>query len=287
MAGARVPASPHSVIGPLQLGMPLGIGLNEKHILVEMDASGSASEDGSLALGDQITSVDGVELSEETTFIDALDRNAATHTLVAVRLALTVGQEWHWVKKTTQLALPMGIGLDANNLVSPITQTRSASGSRLARMVTLTRCLARILILTPGERNHGGRQCDQGRHAPCGAPPRTLVPQTLSPPHALTPLAGRLSLCGVDGGSQGDQVVEVDGVDLRQGRASFLESLDQARSLSSACVLASPLPPPLPPPLPRPRPTAPLDHPLAPLDHPPTLGSHAGACGRSRDSSTP
>ena len=139
--------------------------------------------------------------------------------------------------------MDMGIGLDANNLVSPTTQTRSASGSRLARMLTLTRCLARIVILTPGERNHGGRQCDQGRHAPCGAPPRTLVPQTLSPPHALTPLAGRLSLCGVDGGSQGDQVVEVDGVDLRQGRASFLESLDQARSLSSACVLASPLPP--------------------------------------------
>ena len=63
MGPARVPASPHSVIGPLQLGMPLGIGLNEKHILVEMDALGSASEDGSLALGDQITSVDGVELS--------------------------------------------------------------------------------------------------------------------------------------------------------------------------------------------------------------------------------
>ena len=128
MGPARVPASPHSVIGPLQLGMPLGIGLNEKHILVEMDASGSASEDGSLALGDKITSVDGIELSEETTFIDALDRNAATHTLVAVRVALTVGQERHWVKKTTQLPLPMGIGLDANNLVSPITQTRSASG---------------------------------------------------------------------------------------------------------------------------------------------------------------
>ena len=197
MGPARVPASPHSVIGPLQLGMPLGIGLNEKHILVEMDALGSASEDGSLALGDQITSVDGIELSEETTFIDALDRNAATHTLVAVRLALTVGQEWHWVKKTTQLALPMGIGLDANNLVSPITQTRSASGSRLARMLTLTRCLARILILTPGERNHGGRQCDQGRHAPRGAPPRTLVPQTLSPPHALTPSRGGVGWMGL------------------------------------------------------------------------------------------
>ena len=128
MLPARAPASPHSVIGPLQLRMPLGIGLNEKHILVEMDASGSASEDGSLALGDQITSVDGVELSEETTFIDALDRNAATHTLVAVRLALTVGQEWLWVKKTTQLALPMGLTLDANNLVSAITETGSASG---------------------------------------------------------------------------------------------------------------------------------------------------------------
>ena len=121
------PASPHSVIGPLQLRMPLGIGLNEKHILVEMDASGSASEDGTLALGDQITSVDGVELSEETTFIDALDRNAAMHTLVAVRLALTVGQEWVWVKKTTQLALPMGLALDAHNLVSAITETGSAS----------------------------------------------------------------------------------------------------------------------------------------------------------------
>ena len=127
MLPARAPASPHSVIGPLQLRMPLGIGLNEKHILVEMDASGSASEDGSLALGDQITSVDGVELSEETTFIDALDRNAATHTLVAVRLALTVGQEWVWVTKTTQLALPMGLALDANNLVSAITETGSTS----------------------------------------------------------------------------------------------------------------------------------------------------------------
>ena len=127
MSPARAPASPHSVIGPLQLRMPLGIGLNEKHILVEMDASGSASEDGTLALGDQITSVDGVELSEETTFIDALDRNAAMHTLVAVRLALTVGQEWVWVKKTTQLALPMGLALDAHNLVSAITETGSAS----------------------------------------------------------------------------------------------------------------------------------------------------------------
>ena len=135
MSPARAPASPHSVIGPLQLRMPLGIGLNEKHILVEMDASGSASEDGTLALGDQITSVDDVALSDSTNFTDALDRTTVTHTLMAVRLSLAFGQEWLWVEKTTELELPMGLGLDANNLVSATTETVSRD---LAVTLTLT-----------------------------------------------------------------------------------------------------------------------------------------------------
>ena len=135
MAAAKAPsASPHSVIGPLQLTMPLGIGLNETHILVEM-GSGSASEDGTLALGDQITSVDDVALSDSTNFTDALDRTTVTHTLMAVRLSLAFGQEWLWVEKTTELELPMGLGLDANNLVSATTETVSRD---LAVTLTLT-----------------------------------------------------------------------------------------------------------------------------------------------------
>ena len=68
--------------------------------------------------------------------------------------------------------------------------------------------------------------------------------------------------------AQGDQVVAVDGVDVRKCRTSFSEALDQAGFPSSACMLRAPsLPLILPPVLPT------------------ALASHVSTCGRSRDSS--
>ena len=125
-------------IGPLWLRSPFGIGLNDAHVIVEMDASGSAAREGTLTLGDLITAVDGIELGPNISFTEALDPRVELHLLQALRLGTVsgFGSEWLWVARTCELELPMGIGLDEENCITEIKPTGNAAKLGSLRVVS-------------------------------------------------------------------------------------------------------------------------------------------------------
>ena len=73
-------------IGPVELPLPMGMGMNAAHVILELDAEGSAMHDGTLQLGDTLISVDGVALDEKTSIVEALDRHKQFHTVLARRI---------------------------------------------------------------------------------------------------------------------------------------------------------------------------------------------------------
>ena len=83
-----------------------------------------------------------------------------------VRISKLAGLMWLWVSKTAELPLPMGLGLDADNVVSELKESGSAIGTFYV----------------------------------------------------------------------GDHVVEVDGVNVRQGSMTVLEALDSSQSVHTITV---------------------------------------------------
>ena len=73
-------------IGPVELQLPMGMVMNAAYVILELDAEGSAMHDGTLQLGDTIISVDGVDLDEKTSIVEALDRHKQFHTVLARRI---------------------------------------------------------------------------------------------------------------------------------------------------------------------------------------------------------
>ena len=114
--------------------MPLGMGLNDYHVIVEMDASGMAVQAG-MVLGDQITHVDGNALSDKVSFVQALDRSRQTHLIRALRLGVVDGGEWLWISRSAQLPLPMGLGLDEDNRITEIKPGGNAAREGTIRVV--------------------------------------------------------------------------------------------------------------------------------------------------------
>ena len=123
------------VVGPVELEMPFGMGLNNYNVIVEMDASGTAVQDGTLILGDQITHVDGIALSDKVTFVQALDRSLQTHLIRAIRLGVVDGGEWLWIARSALLPLPMGLGLDEDNRITEVKPGGNAAREGTIRVV--------------------------------------------------------------------------------------------------------------------------------------------------------
>ena len=103
-----------------ELGLPLGVGLDDFNIVQELGQDGSA-EVGGMQAGDRVTHVDGREVRNGIADVaDALDRTQAVHTVLAQRLAALPDGVSYLTVRIKPKNGGLGVGLTDGNIISEI-----------------------------------------------------------------------------------------------------------------------------------------------------------------------
>ena len=112
-----------------ELTLPMGVGFDKSNRILKIAEGSNAAVDGVLRLGDYLVTLDGVDVRNGSkTVPEVLDRSLETHRLVVERPKPTVASV------ATELSLPMGIGLDATNLITRIDEGSNAAVDGVLRV---------------------------------------------------------------------------------------------------------------------------------------------------------